>query len=53
MDFSAKLLEHEKVAVIPGKAFGLDNYVRVSYATSMELIEKGLERINKFINKLK
>ncbi|WP_299997086.1 pyridoxal phosphate-dependent aminotransferase [uncultured Clostridium sp.] len=53
MDFSAKLLEHEKVAVIPGKAFGLDNYVRASYATSMELIEKGLERINKFINKLK
>ncbi|WP_297992841.1 pyridoxal phosphate-dependent aminotransferase [uncultured Clostridium sp.] len=53
MDFSAKLLEHEKVAVIPGKAFGLDNYVRVSYATSMELIKKGLERINKFINKLK
>lgn len=53
MDFSAKLLEKEKVAVIPGKAFGLDNYVRVSYATSMELIEKGLERINKFVNKLK
>lgn len=53
MDFSAKLLEEEKVAVIPGKAFGLDNYVRVSYATSMELIEKGLERINKFVNKLK
>ena len=53
MEFSAKLLEHEKVAVIPGKAFGLDNYVRVSYATSMELIEKGLERINNFVNKLK
>ena len=53
MDFSANLLENEKVAVIPGKAFGLDNYVRVSYATSMELIEKGLERINKFVNKLK
>ena len=53
MDFSAKLLEHEKVAVIPGKAFGLDNYVRVSYATSMELIEKGLKRISEFVNKLK
>ena len=53
MDFSAKLLKHEKVAVIPGKAFGLDNYVRLSYATSMESIEKGLERINKFVNKLK
>ena len=53
MDFSARLLEDEKVAVIPGRAFGLDNYVRVSYATSMELIKEGLERINKFINKLK
>ena len=53
MDFSAKLLEHAKVAVIPGKAFGLDNYVRVSYATSMELIEKGLKRISEFVNKLK
>ena len=53
MDFSSKLLEYEKVAVIPGKAFGLDNYIRVSYATSMELIEKGLKRINKFIDKLK
>ena len=53
MDFAAKLLEHAKVAVIPGKAFGLDNYVRVSYATSMELIEKGLKRINEFVNKLK
>ena len=53
MDFSSKLLEYEKVAVIPGKAFGLDNYIRVSYATSMELIEKVLKRINKFIDKLK
>ena len=53
MDFSSKLLEYEKVAVIPGKAFGLDNYIRISYATSMELIEKGLKRINKFIDKLK
>ena len=53
LDFSARLLEDEKVAVIPGRAFGLDNYVRVSYATSMELIKEGLERINKFINKLK
>jgi aspartate aminotransferase len=33
------------VAVVPGIAFGDDNYVRISYATSMELIEKGMERI--------
>lgn len=53
MDFSAKLLEDEKVAVIPGKAFGLDNYVRVSYATSMEAITEGLNRIKKFVENIK
>ena len=53
MDFSAKLLEYEKVAVIPGKAFGLDNYVRVSYATSMEAIKEGLNRIKKFVENMK
>ena len=40
--FQLMLLEDEKVAVIPGKAFGLDNYIRVSYATSMEAIKEGL-----------
>jgi aspartate aminotransferase len=51
--FSEKLLEKEKVAVVPGIGFGLDNYVRVSYATSMENIEKGLNRIENFIGQLK
>lgn len=53
LNFSEALLEEEKVAVIPGVAFGLDNYIRVSYATSMELIEKGLSRLESFIGKLK
>lgn len=53
MDFSAKLLEKEKVAVIPGKAFGLDSYIRVSYATSMEVIKEGLERIRNFVGNIK
>ncbi len=48
MDFSAKLLEQEKVAVVPGIAFGADNYIRLSYATSVANIEKGLDRIEKF-----
>lgn len=52
MDFSAMLLECEKVAVIPGKAFGLDHYVRVSYATSLEVIKEGLIRIKNFVDKL-
>lgn len=47
-DFAAKLLEQEKVAVVPGIAFGADDYIRLSYATSMANIQKGLERIEKF-----
>lgn len=53
VDFSELLLDEEKVAVIPGAAFGLDNYIRVSYATSIELIDKGLIRLNSFLGKLK
>ena len=53
VDFSRELLEYEKVAVIPGSAFGLDKYIRLSYATSEELILKGLDRIENFLNKLK
>lgn len=48
--FSKLLLENEKVAVIPGAAFGMDNYIRLSYATSMGNIEKGLDRISNFMN---
>ena len=49
MKFCQKLLEQEKVAVVPGIGFGTDGYFRLSYATSDELIEKGLERISHFI----
>jgi aspartate aminotransferase len=47
-DFCARLLEAEKVAAVPGIAFGADDYIRLSYATSMANIEKGLERIDRF-----
>jgi Aspartate/tyrosine/aromatic aminotransferase len=53
ISFSGELLEKEKVAVIPGIGFGMDNYIRLSYATSMENIEKGLNRIEKFVKELK
>lgn len=53
LEFSELLLEVEKVAVVPGIAFGLDNYIRLSYATSIELIDIGLNRISNFIKKLK
>lgn len=52
LDFSKSLLEEEMVAVIPGLAFGLDKYIRLSYATSMDIIEEGLNRIEKYLSKL-
>ncbi len=51
-DFAAKLLEEEKVAVVPGEGFGAPGYMRLSYATSDEVIEKGLERLARFCAKL-
>lgn len=51
--FASLLLEKSKVALVPGIAFGEDDYVRLSYAISMENIKIGLERIEYFINKLK
>ncbi|MBP1744051.1 MAG: aspartate aminotransferase [Firmicutes bacterium] len=51
MTFSSSLLEHAMVAVVPGIAFGVDNYVRISYATSMENIINGLDRIEAYIKK--
>jgi aspartate aminotransferase len=53
MDFCAKLLEQEKVAAVPGIAFGADDYIRISYATSMANLQKGCERIDKFVRSLK
>ncbi len=51
-EFTARLLEAEKVAVVPGSAFGAEGYIRLSYATSDTVIEKGLERIARFCSKL-
>jgi aspartate aminotransferase len=51
-EFCARLLETEKVAAVPGIAFGADDYLRISYATSMANIEKGLDRLEKFVKGL-
>lgn len=51
-DFAAQLLENEMVAVVPGVAFGADQYARLSYATTDEVIEKGVERIARFCETL-
>lgn len=53
VDFARVLLDEEKVAVIPGAGFGLDEYIRLSYATSMDIIETGIDRIATFLNKIK
>ncbi len=52
VDFCARLLEQEKVAAVPGIAFGADDYIRISYATGMANIEKGLERLERFVRGL-
>ena len=51
-DFCQKLLETQKVAAIPGIAFGADDCIRLSYATDLKTIEKGFDRIDKFIGSL-
>ncbi len=52
-DLSELLLGNSNVAVVPGSAFGSDSNIRISYATSMEMIEKGLKRIEDFVSELK
>ncbi len=49
VDFCKNLLEKEKVAVVPGNAFGVENTFRMSFALSDENILKGIERIRNFI----
>ena len=51
MHFSEKLLTDEFVAVVPGEAFGTNEHVRISYATSMTELERGLDRMERFIGK--
>jgi len=53
-DFAKRLLEEKYVAVVPGIGFGENgrDYVRISFATSEEQIEKGLKRIREFVETL-
>jgi aminotransferase len=52
-EFCAKLLQEEKLAVVPGNAFGPsgEGYVRISYAYSVEKIKAALERLERFVGK--
>ncbi|HET7290729.1 MAG TPA: pyridoxal phosphate-dependent aminotransferase [Thermodesulfobacteriota bacterium] len=52
MSFTEFLLDEAKVAVVPGDSFGSDDHVRISFATSMENIVKGMDRIEEAVGKL-
>jgi aspartate aminotransferase len=49
LQFAERALSEALVAVVPGEAFGTDHHIRISYATSMGELERGLERLHKFI----
>jgi aspartate aminotransferase len=51
-EFARKLLHEAHVATVPGEGFGTREHVRVSYATSMKELDRGLERIRKFVGSL-
>lgn len=53
MQFSTDLLAKAHVAVVPGEAFGTSDHVRISYATSMKELERGLDRLHRFIDELR
>lgn len=54
-EFAEKLLHEERVAVVPGNAFGAsgEGYIRCSYATSIEQLEEAVNRMERFMKKLK
>ena len=50
--FADHLLKHAHVAVVPGEPFGSKQHIRLSYATSMDAIQRGLDRIAAAVEKL-
>jgi len=52
MTFATRLLEEEYVALIPGSPFGMDDHIRISFATNLDELKKGMDRIEKWIGKL-
>src|SRR6202046_691734 len=51
-DLAAKLLSEAHVVVVPGEAFGTENHIRLSYAVSGDVIDKGVQRMRDFFAKL-
>ncbi|MBM2839203.1 MAG: aatA [Deltaproteobacteria bacterium] len=52
-DMATLLLDEVKVALVPGSAFGAEGFLRLSYATSMEKIKEGIDRVEKAVGMLK
>jgi len=52
LTFANRLLDEASVSLIPGVGFGRDDYVRISFATSLQQIEKGMDRIQEWLEKL-
>lgn len=52
MDLSIYLLEKAQVALVPGSAFGAEGYIRISYATSIDNLKKGIEKIKKALEEI-
>lgn len=51
LDFAKRLLEEERVAVVPGIAFGMDNYIRISLVKDEEILNEAIERFINFVDK--
>jgi aspartate aminotransferase len=49
LEFCGRLLREKQVSVVPGEAFGVERHIRISYATSMHEIERGLARLHDFV----
>ncbi|MCC6738433.1 MAG: pyridoxal phosphate-dependent aminotransferase [Planctomycetia bacterium] len=52
LSFCEALIDREKVAAVPGVAFGAPDHIRISYATGLAMLEKGLDRLEKFVRGL-
>ena len=51
LDFAKTLLEKERVAVVPGIAFGMDRYIRISLVKDKAILNEAIDRLINFINK--
>ena len=50
LEFAERLLQEQGLAIVPGSAFGTPGCIRLSFATSLDILEKALDRLEKFVN---